>query len=136
MSAIKVALVSNTLTPNFEMPKAGYHRNKAIKLYEKQSGLCWICGYPMLPVNFEKRSRGRSSARWEVTVDHIGVKDGSCRPKKAAHFACNSARHHDDVKDIGEFLKGVTTKFQNENWVKSIFGKEAFETLRNPVRIP
>lgn len=94
-----------------------WKEEKALKLFEEQEGLCWICEQPMLKPNFYK-----SPNRWMANIDHLVEKrkegDHSHRPIKVAHMICNSSRHHLPVEDpkIIEHIAWMKKRFSNQKW--------------------
>lgn len=92
---------------------------RGIRLWKRQNGKCWICGHLMIIPDLIKPPNA-----WTCTVDHIGEKNGMPRPVKGAHLKCNGKRKHLELEDMGDWIKEMNNKFQNQQWVMSVFGKQ------------
>ena len=101
-------------------------KNKALKLWKQQNGICWICDRLMLPPDFNK---ARNPSAWTVTVDHIGEKDGTQRLVKGAHQKCNSTRHHKDISEILPHIISIQKRFANPLFISSVFNTKELKFL-------
>jgi hypothetical protein len=94
---------------------------KLLRLCEKQKWICWICGFPMLKPLPQNRTHMKGPGKWEANLDHIreGKKASKIIDLRAAHAGCNAARGHKEIDDefMQRYIKGVTTKFSNPNWL-------------------
>jgi hypothetical protein len=106
--------------------KPGAKYRRTLRLFQKQNGVCWICGFPMQEPNQERR---KSPGRWEANLDHLGQKCGLKREIKAAHAGCNSARGHKTPDEMQDWLSFVKGKFMNAGWVKGTFGVSLEEVM-------
>ena len=97
-------------------------KDRIMAHFHEQEGKCWICGFPMMPY-----STTTPMSRVAATLDHLAERNstnGRTRPTKAAHRMCNSARGHASGID-GKILNRITRLFQNQAWVKMVFGKDS-----------
>lgn len=87
--------------------------------FHEQKGICWICGFPMLPF-----STGQGMPRMSATLDHLAERNstnGASRPTKAAHRVCNSARGHNHTVSE-KHLADMDKLFSTRSWRLSTFG--------------
>jgi hypothetical protein len=100
-------------------------KNRTIRLYKEQQGICWICSLPMFPPR--KNPKTRNIHPFEATLDHLVPKhaDGlknTARPAKAAHAKCNSSRHHYPTThpEVERHIQNMQNKFKNSNLISEI----------------
>jgi hypothetical protein len=84
------------------------------RLYNRQNGMCWICGLPM-----HQPKQGKSCQpphAYAATIDHLEPKRLRLlpnRPTKAAHRICNNLRGHMSIDDpkMQNHIKAMHLKF-------------------------